>query len=66
MEWFEPIIIVVAIFLVLLPLILKIKNKKQGKTGCEHECSICSSHDQCLSNLRKYLDEQNNKKESKK
>lgn len=66
MEWFEPIIIIIAIFLVLLPLILKIKNKKKGKTGCEHDCSICSSHDQCLSNLRKYLDEQKNKNLTKK
>ena len=33
MEWFEYIIIVVAVSLVLLPIVLRIINKKRGKSS---------------------------------
>lgn len=46
MQWFEYIIIVVAVFLVILPIILKIRAKKTGKGTCSCEC--CSKS-QCAS-----------------
>ncbi len=42
MKWFEYIIIIVAIGLVLLPFIINYKNRKQGKTSCGCKCSECS------------------------
>ena len=41
MKWFEYIILIVAIGLVLLPFILKYSNKKKGKSSCGCECSSC-------------------------
>lgn|GEM_PF-765104 len=46
MEWFEYIIIVVAVFLLVLPFILAIIRKRQGKSCCSCEClnkGSCSS-----------------------
>ncbi|MFR5892214.1 MAG: FeoB-associated Cys-rich membrane protein [Bacilli bacterium] len=40
MKWYEYIILIVAIGLVVLPFILKYFNKK-GKTSCGCECSSC-------------------------
>ena len=54
MEWFEPIIIVVAIGLVLSPIIIKIVNKKRGKSTCS--CGDCSScNKDCMKNFKKYV-----------
>lgn len=45
MEWFEYLIIVIAIGLVALPIVLEIKNRKQGKKGCGCKCDGC--HQEC-------------------
>ena len=56
MEWFEYIIMAVAIFLVLLPLILKIINKKNpNKSSCNCGCSSCSKNCACMDNFKNYL-----------
>jgi hypothetical protein len=46
MEWFEYIIIAVAVILVILPFILSYRNKKKGKSACA--CEYCSKT-QCAS-----------------
>lgn len=51
MKWFEPIIIIIAILLVIIPIILHFKNKKNNTLKCEcghyqkdciNNCSLCS------------------------
>lgn len=47
MEWFEYLIILLALFLVILPIILKIRDKKKGKMNCgcgmscKGDCNNC-------------------------
>lgn len=57
MEWFEPLIAIAAIALVILPFILNHKNKKTGKPSCTSDCSCCSSSGQCMHNFKEYLKE---------
>ena len=54
MEWFEPLIAIAAIALVILPFILNHRNKKTGKPSCT---SCCSSSGQCMRNFKEYLKE---------
>lgn len=53
MEWFEYIIIVVAVGLVLLPIALKIINKKRGKSSCASGCCCCPHREGCCSSINK-------------
>lgn len=55
MKWFEPIIAIIAVFLVILPIILKIRNKKKGKSSCGCGCNECSKKNECYSALKAYL-----------
>ena len=55
MKWFEPIIAIVAVFLVILPFILNIRKKKKGKKGCGCGCSECSKKNECYVALKAYL-----------
>ncbi len=43
MKWFEYLIIIVMVFLVILPFILNHINKKKGKSSCGCGCDKCSS-----------------------
>lgn len=52
MEWFEPIIAIVAIGLVFLPFILKIIGKKKGKVVCSSRCCCCPMRSQCSKNTQ--------------
>lgn len=47
MEWFEPIIAVVAVGLVFMPFILKIIGKKKGVTKCNSRCCCCPLREKC-------------------
>ena len=53
MKWFEPIIIIVAIGLVLLPIFLQIKNKKKGKSSCVQLPYLFSSF--CKNNIINFI-----------
>lgn len=44
MAWYEYLIIIVALFLVILPIILHFHNKKHGKTSCGCGCENCSGN----------------------
>lgn len=57
MEWFEPLIAIAAIALVILPFILNHRSKKTGKPSCTSDCSCCSSSGQCMHNFKEYLKE---------
>ena len=66
MKWFEPIIAIVAIFLVILPIILKIISHKKGNNSCSCGCACCTKKDECYKELKKYInstDFQNDLKE---
>lgn len=56
MEWFEPLIAIGAIFLVFLPIIIKIYNYKKGKSNCSCGCDCTSCNKDCLKHFKKYLD----------
>lgn len=60
MKWFEPIIAIIAIGLVILPIILRIIRKKNNKGTCSSNCCCCDKRDTCLSNFKQYI-EQNTK-----
>lgn len=53
MKWFEPIIIIVAVGLVILPIILKIVNKKKGKSTCSCGCAYCTHSGCCTKTIEK-------------
>ena len=56
MEWYEYIIIVFAVGIVLLSFILKIINKKKGKTNCSSNCCCCARRSECsklIENIKK-------------
>lgn len=42
MKWYEYIIAIVAIGLVILPIILNTRRKKKGKSSCGCGCESCS------------------------
>ena len=63
MEWFEYIIMAVAIFLVLLPLILKIANRKNPhKSSCGCDCGENPKCECCMTNFMAYIKEATNNK----
>ena len=66
MKWFEPIIAIVAIFLVVFPIILSIRNKRKGKSSCGCGCSECSKKNECYSSLKAYLNSEEYKKDMNK
>lgn len=47
MQWYEYLIIVGAIGIVILPIVLAIINKKRGKVSCGCSCSACASKHNC-------------------
>ena len=47
MEWFEYIIMFLAIGLVILPFVLNKKNKKKGKCSCGGDCGCCHISEDC-------------------
>lgn len=47
MEWFEPILIIIAVGLVAMPFVLKYINKKKGNTKCNSRCCCCPMRDKC-------------------
>lgn len=55
MKWFEPIIAIIAIGLVILPFILKIINKKRGKPSCSCGCDCQSCSKDCMKSFRDYV-----------
>lgn len=55
MKWFEPIIIIVAILLVVLPFAYEIKKVIKGKGACSCGCSECKKKDKCLANFKSYI-----------
>ncbi|MBQ7275978.1 MAG: hypothetical protein IJS58_01895 [Bacilli bacterium] len=56
MEWFEPLIAIGALSLVIVPIIIRIRNKKMGKSSCGcSDCDCCSKKKDCLSNFKTYL-----------
>ena len=57
MEWFEYLIALAAIGLVILPIVLKIVNKKRGRTSSACGCTSCSECNKCYQNLRTFLKE---------
>ena len=64
MEWFEPLIAIFAISLVMLPIIKKVIDKKKGKSSCGcSDCDGCSKNKECLSNFKAYLKSEEFKKE---
>jgi len=59
MKWFEPIIIVVAILMVLIPIVTHFVKKKKGTLKCEcghlqsectGKCESCNSHNKTKKN----------------
>lgn len=48
MEWYEYIILIIAIGLFLLPFILSFVNKKKGKKTCSCGCSCCANRHECM------------------
>ena len=65
MKWFEPIIASFAAFLVVLPLILNIINKKRGKHNCSCGCQDCSKRNECYSALKDYINSEDFKNDMK-
>lgn len=69
MEWFEPIIIVVAILLVIVPFYIHFRNAFKKKNGCSCGCSECGKKCECFASFKKYandvLNKSNQTKESK-
>ena len=55
MKWFEPLIALAAIGLVILPIVLKIRAKKKGKSSCGCDCGSCSNKDNCCANFKDYV-----------
>ena len=55
MEWFEPLIAACAIFLVILPIILKFRAKKKGKSVCSCGSDCASCNKDCLSHFKAYV-----------
>lgn len=55
MKWFEYIIMLIAIGLVLLPIAIKINNKKKGNS-CG-SCCCCDKKDSCLKNFKQYINQ---------
>ena len=55
MKWFEPIIIIVAILLVVLPFAHEIKKTIKGKTSCSCGCKECSKKGKCLANFKSFV-----------
>lgn len=53
MKWFEYIIMIVAIGLVILPVVLQIVKKKKGKPTCSCGCSECSNCACCAKKIVK-------------
>ena len=52
MKWFEPIIIIIAISLVVIPFALEIKKAITGKGTCACGCGGCNKKDKCLANFK--------------
>ncbi len=44
MKWYEYIIMIIAIGLVILPFVLNHLNKKKGKSTCGCGCDKCSAN----------------------
>ena len=63
MKWFEPIIAIVAVFLVVFPIILSIRNRRKGKSSCGCGCSECSKKNECYSALKAYLNSEEYRKD---
>lgn len=55
MKWFEPLIALAAVSLVVLPIILKIKSHKKGQSSCGCSCADCSKKDTCCANFKAYI-----------
>ena len=55
MKWFEPIIIIIAISLVVIPFALEIKKAITGKGTCACGCGGCNKKDKCLVNFKSYV-----------
>ena len=55
MQWFEPIIIIIAISLVVIPFALEIKKAIIGKSTCVCGCSGCNKKEKCLANFKSYI-----------
>lgn len=56
MKWFEYLIILFAVALVVLPFILNKVNKKKNKGYCSG-CSCCKYKDECHKMLNKNINE---------
>lgn len=55
MKWFEPIIAICAISLVVLPIILKVIRRKKGESNCSGACCCCEKRNDCLKNFIEYV-----------
>ena len=55
MKWFEPLIALAAIALVVLPFILKIIAKKKGKSTCSCGCDCASCNKDCMKSFKEYV-----------
>lgn len=55
MKWFEPIIIIIAISLVVIPFAFEIKKAITGKGTCACGCGGCNKKDKCLANFKSFV-----------
>lgn len=59
MQWFEYVIIIIAVLIVLLPIFLRVKNHKKNHTNkCNGICNNCpfacgKNKDEIISNFKK-------------
>ena len=56
MEWFEPILIIIAILFVVIPFAFEIKKAITGKGTCACGCGGCNKKDKCLANFKSFID----------
>ena len=57
MKWFEPIIVILATLMVILPFAFEIKNAISKKGHCSCGCTECNKKDKCLVNFQKFIKE---------
>ncbi len=58
MKWFEPIIIIIAVLLVIIPFAREFYKASKHKSSCTCGCGACGKKDKCLCNFKKIVKEE--------
>ena len=59
MKWFEPIIIVIAIAMVVIPFAIEFRNAITKKGNCSCGCGGCDKKDKCMVNFKSFISSKN-------